>query len=240
MYPAPSSAASSRTSSDSPSSSTQVDVRPRIATAAVTVRADRVEVLAVDGDEDVDRDRLPSICIGHRDGCSVLAMLARDRRGRLALWKAKLRGVMAAGQDRPHDEQRLHDQDRLRRDHQGVRQRVAAVRFSREDRVGEHAEGGEQDQHHQGRRGLDLVASRVCAELSPSVPGAGRTRCSKSAVVMLFSFGGDRCPSAAKRRPEGRGLGVRAGGHGGVRLRERTRTGGAHRVPRTRVWIDPT
>ncbi|KQV69589.1 hypothetical protein ASC64_07015 [Nocardioides sp. Root122] len=37
---------------------------------------------------------------------------------------------------------------------------------------------------------LDLVASRVWSELSPSVPGAGLSSRSNSAVVMMISFGG--------------------------------------------------
>src|SRR5664279_739027 len=68
-YSAPSRAASARTSSDFPSSSTYVVCAPCIATAADTVPGDGVQVLPVGGDVHIHRHR--RIMQIHRQGGEV-------------------------------------------------------------------------------------------------------------------------------------------------------------------------
>ena len=205
--------------------------------------ADHVEVLAVGGDEDVDRGLL--VVDPHRPPARAgLQSLGRDLPGieeaALGLVVGEVAGVVPAGEDGPQGEQRLRDQERLGGDDEGERQEVAVVgRPEDERRVGQHTDRGQQDQHHQGRRaGLGGVAGVPGAQSFGARCGADQVVefCGGDAVLLRW----DRCPSTAKRRPEGRGQGVRARGRGGVRLRERTSTGGTHRVPRTGGWIDPT
>lgn len=76
---------------------------------------------------------LPSTRMGHRcdaafepggfDGQLV-------EHGVLRLVEREVARALRSGQDRPHREQRVRDQDRLCRDHQRVRQEIASVRGS--------------------------------------------------------------------------------------------------------------
>ena len=149
MYQAPRSAAASFTASDRPSSRTHVRWAPRIATAARDGAPDRVEVLAVDGDEHVDEHG------STLDVDGVVAVVRVRHEDALGLVIREVAWLVARREDRPHRQQRLDHQDRLRDDDQRVRQEVAAVaRVEQEHRVGDDPDRRHHRHQDEQRRGL--------------------------------------------------------------------------------------
>ena len=114
---------------------------------------DRLDGLAVDGDEDVDDDLLA--VEDQRPVRLGLAVTRHPDRVEEAV-ASRVVGVVAraggAGQDRPHRQQRLGDQHRLGDDDHRVRQPVAAVvRVEQERRVEQDAQRSDDGQQDHDR-----------------------------------------------------------------------------------------
>jgi len=110
--------------------------------------ADGLDVLAVHRDEDVDDDR----CARQVHRVIAVARARHEPRGRVV--EDVVARVARSGQDRPHRQQRLCDEDRLGGDDHRVGQQVAPVRgIQQEPRVGQDADRPDQhQQHHDGTR----------------------------------------------------------------------------------------
>ena len=137
---------------------------PLIATAARSRGADLGEILAVHGDEDVDQDLLaaeqdrPQLGLVAQAG--GLDRLLVEHRA-LGFVEAVGPRALPTGQDRPHRQQGVGDQDGLGDDHHHPGQEVAAVaRAEQELRVEQDAQGGDQrQQDHHGRVGIGRFRS---------------------------------------------------------------------------------
>ena len=117
---------------------------------------DHVDVLAVGGDEHVHGGRLVAQVQGPPLWSVRQAILGNGsgvHEARPRLVEVEFPGVARPGQNRPHGQQRLEDQDRLGQDDQRIWQPVSSTgRVQQERRVGEDADGGDQHQHHERRR----------------------------------------------------------------------------------------
>lgn len=105
------------------------------------------DVFAVDGDEHVDEER-PAV-----DVHGVVALGGSRHEGTAGVVVLERARLVARGENRPHRQERLEDEDRLGDDHHQVGQRVPAVgRVEEEQHVRDHADRREhRQQHEQGR-----------------------------------------------------------------------------------------